>query len=131
MDGLDIISNRLFDGKRLQVSAIAQAQNYSEETLENYARAVLAIEPLRQETWQEIQRILNSQEIPSIACNSADSYEDLPSEARSLIVDYCNESKTIVEQNNLTVSEFNQITADVQSNDQLKQQVQAKMRELQ
>ncbi|MDR9404681.1 MAG: DUF4168 domain-containing protein [Halothece sp. Uz-M2-17] len=129
--GLDLLSNRLLHGQQLSISSVAQAQNYSEETLENYAKVVLAIEPLRQETLQEIETFLDSNKIPSIACNSAASYENLPSQARSLIVNYCNESKAIVEQNNLTVSEFNQITAEVQSNSQLKQQVQAKMRELQ
>lgn len=129
--GLDWMSNRFFDTQRLQLSAIAQAQNYSEETLENYAKAVLAIEPLRQATLQEIQSILDATEIPRIACNSAESYADLPSEARSLIVDYCNNSKTIVQNNNLTVSEFNNITAEVQGNAELKQRVQGKMRELQ
>jgi len=129
--GLDIISNFLFDQSRFRLTLLAQGQNYNEEKLESYAEAVLAIEPLRQKTFREIQTLLNGQEVPNIACNRAESYQNLPAKARSLIVDYCNRSKTIVQEQGLTVSEFNAITAEVQSNPQLKQQVQAEMLELQ
>lgn len=128
---LDIVSNKIFDHPEFRIRLIAQAQNYDENTLRNYAQALLEIEPLRQSALQDIQTVLNSQEVPSIACNRAQSYQDLPNEAQSLIVEYCNRSKNIVEQQGLTVSEFNNITTDVQSNPQLKQDVQAEMQELQ
>lgn len=129
--GLDIVSNKILDHPGFQIRLIAQAQNYDENTLRNYAQALLEIEPLRQRALQDIQTVLNSQEVPSIACNRAQSYQDLPAEVQSLIVDYCNRSQNIVQQQGLTVSEFNNITTDVQSNPQLKQEVQAEMQELQ
>jgi len=129
--GFDILSNKIFDHSGFQIRLIAQAQNYDENTLRNYAQALLEIEPLRQRALQDIQTVLNSQEVPSIACNRAQSYQDLPAEAQSFIVDYCNRSQNIVQQQGLTVSEFNNITTDVQSNPQLKQEVQAEMQELQ
>lgn len=128
--GLDIVSNKIFDHPRFQIRLIAQAQNYDENTLRNYAQALLEIEPLRQRALQDIQTVLNSQEVPSIACNRAQSYQDLPAEVQSLIVDYCNRSQNIVQQQGLSVSEFNNITTDVQSNPQLKQEIQAEMQEL-
>lgn len=129
--GLDLLNTTFFEQQRFRLSPVAQAQNYNEEKLERYAEAVLAIEPLRQRAFRKIQNILNSQDVPSIACNRTESYQNLPSQAQSLIVDYCNRSKSIVQEQGLTVSEFNTITADVKANPELKQQVQTEMLELQ
>lgn len=127
----DLLNTIFFEQQPLLLSRVAQAQNYDEEKLERYAEAVLAIEPLRQRAFRKIQNILNSQDVPSIACNRAESYQNLPSQAQSLIVDYCNRSKNIVQEQGLTVSEFNNITAEVKSNPELKEQVQAEMLERQ
>ena len=128
--GLDLLKTTFFEQPRFRLSPVAQAQNYDEEKLEQYAEAVLAIEPLRQRVFRKIQSILNSENVPSIACNRTESYENLPSEAQSLIVDYCNRSKSIVEEQGLTVSEFNNITVEVKANPELEQQVQTEMLEL-
>ncbi|PSO48858.1 MAG: hypothetical protein BRC33_08440 [Cyanobacteria bacterium SW_9_44_58] len=125
--GLDIILNKALGGNPFQISAIGQAQAYNEQQLKNYAQAVLAIEKLRQNTFGEIQNVLDSQEVPKVACNRSESYKDLPSDARSLIINYCNRSKEIVQQQGLTVSEFNQITKKMKSNPELKQKVQQQM----
>ncbi len=129
-NGLEIVLNQSFNVTLIRMSAIAQAQEFSEQQLESYAQAILAIEPLRQKTFRELQRILDSEKIPMIACDRAESYENLNPQARSLIINYCNESKAIVEEKGLTVSEFNNITSEVKSNPDLKQQVQQEMLEL-
>lgn len=125
--GLDFILNKASGSNPLQMSAISQAQEYNEQQLENYAQAVIAIEKLRRNTFGEIQNVLNSQKVPNIACNRSESYEDLPSDARSLIINYCNRSKEIVQKQGLTVSEFNQITEKMESNPKLKEKVQQEM----
>jgi len=125
--GLDIILNKALGNNPFQISAVGQAQAYNEQQLENYAQAVLAIEKLRQNTFGEIQNVLDSQEVPKVACNRSESYKDLPSDARSLIINYCNRSKEIVQKQGLTVSEFNQITKKMKSNPELKQKVQQQM----
>lgn len=129
--GLNFVINPSRNIHLLQSNLTAQAQEYDEEQLESYAQAILAMEPLRENTYQEIQMILNSQNIPSIACNRRETYEKLPSEARSLIIKYCNRSKEIVQERGLTVSEFNRITAQIQSNPELKRQIQQEMLQLQ
>jgi len=131
ISGLEVMIHRRFNSDGFRMSAIAQGQQLTQQQLESYAQAILEIEPLRQRTFQEIQRVLDSQQVPSIACNRPKSYEDLPSSARSAIVNYCNRSKEIVEEQGLTVSEFNRITAEVKSDSEIKEQVQEAMLELQ
>lgn len=113
--------------QKLPAVTVAQAQGYNEQKIENYAQAVIAIEKLRQNTFGQIQSVLNSQNVPNVACNRSASYQNLPSDARSLIINYCNRSKEIVQNQGLTVSEFNQITETMESNPQLKQKVQQQM----
>lgn len=125
--GLDIILKNGSGNNQLQISAVGQAQAYNDQQLEKYAEAVIAIEKLRQNTLGKIQKVLGSQEVPKVACNRSQSYEALPSDARSLIIKYCNRSKEIVQKKGLTVSKFNQITEKMKSNPELKQKVQQKM----
>lgn len=130
--GLDLIFNKASGSNPVQIiSTIGQAQAYDEQQLENYAKAVIAIEKLRQKAFKEIQTVLDSEEVPKIACNRSQSYQDLSSKARSLINNYCNRSKEIVQQQGLTVSEFNQITAKMKSSPELKQKIQEKILQLQ
>ena len=110
----------------------AQAQNtYDEETLNSYAAAVLAIEPLREEVKRKLQVELEGEAMPAMACNRSESYQDLPKQARSLIINYCNRSEEIVQEQNLSISQFNQITRNIQKNPELKERVQQQMLELQ
>jgi len=129
--GLDLIFNKASGSNPVQISAIRQAQAYNNQQLENYAEAVIAIEKLRQKAFKEIQTVLDSEEVPKIACNRSQSYQDLSSKARSLITNYCNRSKEIVQQQGLTVSEFNQITAKMKSSPELKEKIQEKILQLQ
>lgn len=128
--GFNLVSPTQYDDK-LSAVAIAQETSYDQQQLQNYAEAVLAIEPLRQRTFREVQTILDSEQVPTIACNRSQSYRNLASEARSLITNYCDRSKEIVQQQGLTIAEFNAITAEIESNTELKEQVQAEMLELQ
>lgn len=128
--GLNLVIPTQYDHK-IRAVAIAQETSYDQQQVKNYAEALLAIEPLRQRTFREIQTILDSEQVPTIACNRSQSYRNLTSEARSLITNYCDRSKEIVQQKGLTVAEFNAITTEVKSNPELKEQVQAEMLELQ
>ncbi|QDZ38956.1 DUF4168 domain-containing protein [Euhalothece natronophila Z-M001] len=129
---LGMIPNQLATRGLLQNSSIAQAQNnYDEEKLNSYAAAVLEIEPIREEVKRKIQAELDGQPMPQMACHRSESYQDLPEEARSLIINYCQRSEEIVENQGLSVSEFNEITQEIQNNPELRQRVQDKMLELQ
>lgn len=109
----------------------AFAQNFSAQQLMNYSRAVYEIEPLRQSAYQEIKTALGSSEVPSIACHQPNSLSRLNRQARAIAVRYCNQSIEIVERYDLSITTFNQMTQQVQSNPTLANQVQQNLIQLQ
>ncbi|MBD2580392.1 DUF4168 domain-containing protein [Oscillatoria sp. FACHB-1406] len=111
-----------------QTSAYAQSINQAEIT--NYARAVLAMEPLRQATYDDIKRIVGSGDVPNIVCSQPSSFSSLPGNARQIAVNYCNKSREFVRSSNLTVERFNEITDSLGSNADLKRRIQNAMIEL-
>lgn len=106
------------------LSNIALAQNYSPQELENYAKSLLAIELLRQSTYNEIKTNMNGSPIPEIRCFEPDSLQELPGNSRQIAVNYCNKSQEIVTSNGLTIERFNEITNNLQNNPEMKRQVQ-------
>ena len=107
----------------------AYAQDISKPDLTNYAKAVLAIEPLRLSAYDEIKKIVGS--VPGIVCNQQQSLRGLPKNAQGIAANYCNQSKKIVESNDLTISRFNNITVQIQSDSALQKKVQNELIRLQ
>jgi len=108
-------------------AAVAQSAGNAEIT--NYAKAVLAMEPLRQSAYNEIKKLVN--QVPNIICSQPSSFSSLPGNARKIAADYCQESKAIVEANNLTIEQFNRITRNQQQDTQLRERIQAELIRLQ
>ncbi|HEY9747801.1 MAG TPA: DUF4168 domain-containing protein [Allocoleopsis sp.] len=111
-------------------AAVAQAVP-SEAELKSYARAVMAVEEVRQLSYRDIKKIVGSNGIPAIACHKPKSLQGLPQNVRVIAVEYCNKSKKIVESNGLSIDRFNAITVNVQSDSNLEKRVQAELLELQ
>ncbi|WP_199296008.1 DUF4168 domain-containing protein [Trichocoleus sp. FACHB-591] len=111
-------------------AAVAQAAPSAAE-LKSYARAVLAVEEVRQVSYRDIKKLVGSSGIPAIACHRPKSLQGLPQNVRGIAVEYCNKSKKIVESNGLTIDKFNAITVNVQSDPNLEKRVQAELLELQ
>ncbi|MBE9114312.1 DUF4168 domain-containing protein [Lusitaniella coriacea LEGE 07157] len=111
----------------------AQAVDLSSKELLDYAKVLLAIEPLRQSTYDDIKRIVGSRSsrIPNIVCSQPSSFRELPGNARQIAINYCNSSREIVRSHELTIERFNQITTSVQSDPGLKRRVQNAMIQLQ
>lgn len=130
---LGVIPNSVSASGGFRNSIVAQAQNnnYDEEELNSYAQAVLEIEPIRKEVQRKVQVELEGEAMPQMACNRSESYQDLPEKARSLIIEYCNRSEEIVQEQGLSISQFNQITEQIQNNPELKEKVQEQMLKLQ
>jgi len=103
-------------------SVAAAQQQVDSKEIRNYALAVLGMEPTRQQAYDEIKRIINK-EPPAIVCNKPDSFNALPSNARNIAANYCKRSKEIVESNGLTISRFNEITQQLQKDDNLKRRI--------
>jgi hypothetical protein len=108
---------------RLVFSSSARTQEFSDEQITKYARAVLEIETRRQQAYQKIQAIMG-QSPPEIVCNQPETFRNLPREAQKVAVDYCTSSKKVVEKSGLTVAEFNNITTKVQTDPELKRRIQ-------
>ncbi|QMS88297.1 DUF4168 domain-containing protein [Nostoc edaphicum CCNP1411] len=91
--------------------------------INNYAQAVLAMEPARQNAFEEIKKLIGNGEIPKIVCNDSNSINGLPRKAQDIAVNYCTRSQKIVEDNGLSIDQFNKITIELQNNNLLKRQV--------
>lgn len=114
---------------RLTFNSSAFAQDISSTQARNYARALLAMEPLRQSAYAEIKKIVGN--VPPISCSQSGSLSSLPRNAREIAVNYCNRSKEIVESNSLSVSQFNLISVTVKKDPGLRTQIQNYLTELQ
>ncbi|MEA5580718.1 DUF4168 domain-containing protein [Nodularia harveyana UHCC-0300] len=104
-----------------QVHAQTPAVNNTDIT--SYAQAVLAMETPRQQAFDQIKKIIGGGEIPKIICHDSNSINGLPRRVQNIAVNYCEDSKKIVEQNGLTIDRFNKITVDLQNDNNLKRQV--------
>ncbi|MDX2100735.1 MAG: DUF4168 domain-containing protein [Leptolyngbyaceae cyanobacterium bins.59] len=112
--------------------APVQAQTITDAELKNYARVVMAIEPIRQTAYSEIKRLIGDREVPPIICNKQESLKNLPTNTRNIAVNYCNQSKRVVESNGLTIARFNAITARLQQGDEaLEKRIQTELLRLQ
>ena len=108
-------------------TALAQ----SDREVKEYAQLALRIERLRQRALADIRRALLGKEPPTIVCNQPESFNSLNQAAREIADDYCQKSKKIVEDSDLSVSTFNSMTARLQSDRKLMERVQNEMRRLQ
>ena len=104
-------------------NASAQGQsNYSDTIITNFAQAVLAIEDLRNQAYEDIKKIAGT--VPEIACHESDSLRNLPSEVRKIVVQYCNDSKDIVENSGISTTQFNELATEAQSSESLTRRIQ-------
>lgn len=111
-------------------AAYAQKQ-FTNEEISKYAAAVLQIEKYRVGVYTEIQNEYQKQtpggSVPPIVCNQKSSVNNLPQNIQVIAVNYCDRAKEIIESNDLTVSQFNQITITQKADPTLKQKIQAEL----
>lgn len=110
---------------------IPTVTSVSAEEIENYAKAVLAIEQSRQAAYNEIQQIHNGKQIADITCTQAKTIASLPSNVQDIAVNYCTQSKKIGESQGLTMYQFNGITVTAQSNPEVLKRIQNELVRLQ
>ena len=99
---------------------------FSDEEVKNYAQTVLKIEDKRQIAYQEIEEIIEDPP-PEIACNQPDSLKQLPTQAQTIAVEFCNQSKKIAQDSGLNSNTFNAITENAQKDDTLRKRIQNAM----
>ncbi|MDB9452987.1 DUF4168 domain-containing protein [Dolichospermum circinale] len=102
--------------------AVAQTFNIKDIEITNYVKAVLEMEPVRQQAFEEIKKIIGSKDIPQVICHDSASLNALPTKAQDIAVNYCNQSQQIVRKF-ITVERFNEITLEKQKNTTLQKQL--------
>ena len=108
----------------------ASAQEFTPEETENYAKAGYQVELLRREVYQEIKNSIN-QPPPDIVCDRQETLDSLQSQVREIAARYCDRSREIVEQHDLTVDRFNELKTYYDRQDSFYQQVQSILMKLQ
>lgn len=111
----------------LDFGTSAWAQSVSPDEARRYAATVLEMEPYRQEFYAKIKEILGSGNVPDIVCTERRSLQRLPQKARPIAVEYCNRYKQTAQRNNLSDTQFNNITMWAQSNSEIKTLIQNQM----
>lgn len=114
---------------RIVFSNAAYADDVSDQEIQEYARSVLALEPIRQRTYTQIKRKIGY--VPKIACDQPSSLNDLDSSIQQEAIDYCNQAIAIVESNNLSITRFNAITIAHKSDPDLLSRIQKALQQLQ
>lgn len=113
---------------------VADGENGSETSLNNYTAAVWEIERQRQATYRVLAENVPDTEQAALAevrCNQPDTIGSFSRNLRREIVDYCDRVAEIIEAQNLTVDEFNQIGDRLNDDSLLNNQVIEQLAELQ
>ncbi|MEL7034808.1 MAG: DUF4168 domain-containing protein [Cyanobacteria bacterium J06592_8] len=100
-------------------------QDFTDEEITNYARAVLSLESRRHQVFNEIKKVMG--DVPRIVCDQRSSIDSLPGNAPQLAVSYCQQAERIIKSRGLTVARFNEITLRQQNDPEFRQKIQAEI----
>lgn len=107
------------------------AESVTAKEVADYAAAVLAIEPIRQDAYKAVQDNTKDEPVPDFTCTQADTIAALRPNLERVAVNYCNQAKKISEAQGFTMARFNQITVTAQSDAILQQRIQNELQRLQ
>lgn len=93
------------------------------EEVQNYARVILELEPIRQVALGQVQTLVDSGVAPIIICTDPQSLAGLSSEVTEVVVNFCTRAKEINDKYGFTPTRFNDITRNLPTNAELKAQV--------
>lgn len=107
----------------LPVSPEELAKSIPDEEIVNYAKAVMAIEQLRQTTAQEMRQISGDNSFANISCTQPKTINELTPQMQELAIDFCTKVRGISEENSLIIPRFNAITINARNNPDLKKRI--------
>ncbi|NEP02303.1 MAG: DUF4168 domain-containing protein [Symploca sp. SIO2E9] len=96
--------------------------------INNYALAVLKMEPLRQSAYQSIKELIGpNEQMPDITCHNLESINSLSTEVKEIAQNYCKKSSEIVKTYfpEGEAVRFNEITILIEENQNLREQIRA------
>ncbi|MBD2257868.1 DUF4168 domain-containing protein [Pseudanabaena sp. FACHB-2040] len=119
--------------------ASAQGIELSAEEVTGYANSILQMDGPRNDALNQIRSLLSGVNFDisqvDMTCPNTRNLNQLPrpvrSEVRGIVVNYCNQARTIVESNGLTVRRFNLITEAHQSDPGLAERIRTVLVQLQ
>ncbi|MEL6327511.1 MAG: DUF4168 domain-containing protein [Cyanobacteria bacterium J06626_23] len=137
--GLMLFGGTIVLGPQLLAPPVAHAQTVTNEEITNYAEAVLAMDVGRQDAYAQISDIMTSAGLDvsqyTLTCPNAQTLSDVPRPVRprvsAILVEYCNNARTIVEDSGLTVRRFNAITEAHRNDSDLAQRIRDEISTLQ
>lgn len=103
------------------VGTAAYAQSVSNDQVVKYARAVLRMEPVRQSSFREFQRLTGGNVPPD--CRRS----GLPNNVEYVCKRFFTRSAEILQDSGLSIGEFNAITERLQNDAELKQRIQREL----
>ncbi len=97
---------------------------YAQSTAQvtNYAKAVLNIEPVRKAHFEQVKRQMGGT-VPGNICRQSSS----PSSVKAICNEFYRRSAEIIKNSGLSIGEFNQITRQVQTDQEVKARVQQEL----
>lgn len=109
---------RNFTAITVSNTAVAQSSANFEKQLGKYAEAILQMEPLRLQSYQQVQQIMGGT-LPKNICKQS----NLLTPVNNICDRFFNESAEIIRSNGLSLNDFNTITEEVRKNKTLKNQL--------
>jgi hypothetical protein len=94
--------------------------------LTDYARAVLEIEPIRLKYYQQAEQLMRRGQIPQNTC-LGNNKANVPQGLEGICNGYLNDSKQVIERNNLTPEQFNEITLRARTDTSLMTRIQQEL----
>ena len=91
--------------------------------VQNYAKAILEIEPAREVALGRVQTLMDDGVAPIVTCSQPESLKELSTEVREAIVTFCNQARDIGASYGFTPARFNAITSNLPADATLKEQV--------
>lgn len=107
----------------LAFNSSVYAQEFSMDELMDYVRAARGIETLRQTVLKTIEERSGDPVPSNLACYKPNSLDGLSENIRKLVDAFCTDSRTIIEDTNLTVPRFNEIRRKYQTDPEFKKQI--------
>ena len=124
------LDNHTTPSLTISLAQNAHGQEFTSEETENYARAGYEVELLRREAYQQIKNLINEPP-PDIVCDQPATLNNLKAEVRAIANNFCNQSQQIVQQNNLSISRYNELKIHYDRQNGFYQQVQDILLQLQ
>ncbi len=101
-------------------AAIAQPSPQAADEMTRFRDTKKSIEILRLQTVGDIKKLVGT--VPPIKCHEASSLNSLSSEVKTVVVNFCNKSKELVQGSKIPISRFNQLLMEEQARIQQQQQ---------